>query len=63
VKFYCSRCWQKPCVCLTADDSFRALSASEVACYKWPDDTQEHRTKRAEYVARAVAEKQTPEPK
>lgn len=32
------------------DAGLRGLSASETACYKWPDDTPEHRALRAAFA-------------
>lgn len=39
---------------LDYEATMRALSASEIACYKWPDDTPEHRALRAAYVEAAI---------
>lgn len=38
-----------------AQASMRALSASEVACYRWPEDTAEHRAMRAAFCDGASA--------
>lgn len=32
----------------------RAFGASHIACYKWPDDTPEHRALRAAYIEGAA---------
>lgn len=34
---------------VTSTDSAARLSASEVACYRWPEDTAEHRAMRAAF--------------
>lgn len=34
---------------MSAEDMIR-LSASEVACYRWPEDTAEHRAMRAAFI-------------
>lgn len=44
-----------------ADADMRAFSASDAACYKWPDDTPEHRAARAAYCEGA-ADYGTPAP-
>ncbi len=42
------------CIKRLHDSNWRALSASEVAGYKWPDDTAEHRSLRAAFVEGAA---------
>lgn len=37
------------------NDTMRAISASEIACYKWPENTPEHRQLRAAFVAGAAS--------
>lgn len=33
-----------------------ALSASDIACYRWPEDTEDDKTSRADFIKCAVAE-------
>jgi hypothetical protein len=37
------------------DETMVRLSASEVACYRWPDDTMEHQALRAAYMDGAAS--------
>jgi hypothetical protein len=37
------------------DETMVRLSASEVACYRWPEDTAEHRALRAAYMDGAAS--------
>jgi hypothetical protein len=37
------------------DETMARLSASDVACYRWPDDTMEHQALRAAYMDGAAS--------
>jgi hypothetical protein len=49
---------------MTDDEAMRRLSANEVACYRWPDDTSEHKALRAAFMdgAASAAPTTSPEP-
>lgn len=42
------------CMLRLHDSNWRALSASEVAAYSWPDDTPEHKALRAAFIEGAA---------
>lgn len=44
------------------DEAMRRLSANEVACYRWPDDTNEHKALRAAFMDGAVSAAPTTSP-
>ncbi len=39
-----------PCTAMTDDEAMRRLSANEVACYRWPDDTVIHKALRNAFM-------------
>lgn len=47
---------------MTEDEAMRRLSANEVACYRWPDDTSEHKALRAAFMDGAVSAAPTTSP-
>lgn len=46
---------QEVATLLVEGDVMRRLSANEVACYRWPEDTEQHRALRSAYMDGAAA--------